>query len=794
MIEQTFVDIFRLKNLKIKNEKLINQLSKDELIYLHMHLTMTDSISKIFKDSEIPLSLEDFEKTKKSINIKRLSRDKLIDDILNIIKEDEGEIESKWFRIEILENPALLIKYSEFYFLFYSLFAKQICADFETIRTNTVSEYTAKLSSFSNENKPEYNCIKAICALYLSNKYFNLKDRVDILTDGKKSKKAVESAIFELQQELAICVHNNYVMASEGTIEENIRVIDKFKSDIKKLNNQIGDKNLKIKELKESLKQSNKQNKELQRLTDISIVESSIKEVFDKLKKIENSNSIIEKELKNNKESILKQSYEKQIDLYTTKLATSQSNLTIKSAECKSLQKELLDFKNNIEDKFIDYIEENGLSEKIKNIIAPIFLKQSKIDEAEINTKVEDEFINNVPLKKEERKIGYVSIENNKHFVNFMNGYSKELLGLSDKIYLVEGQFVIVDEDNKFIKTIPSVYEDNGIPIKNLSIGTIESLDPLLARVGSELVNAKNTYGFVGIYNLNQAVVLNNYNQIVRAFKMVKFNADTVIKSIKARGQEMFYVLDVFKEYLLLRSIETGIEEMHKLDVGYFEINKSSVIFVKDNKVINVLNKSIFYTSSSFYNGNYEFGPININGDTIFLNKQDGKQVIVKNVPAAYSLNDGQIVYVDEFNNFMYVASSEKIFLEKATVKKPLKQIADTSKVKISKEIKGDVVIVGNPYYKNGYIAAFYKKGYKVKMIHGYDGNINKIIQEAKDSEAIIVNTSYCSHDNFWQIKDEVKDGNLKGIKYIFTQDDGANMLLNRFLQMEPESEIAITN
>lgn len=798
MKEHVFTDILRLKNLKIRNENLIKQLSKDELIYLHLHLMMKDEVNEIFKEAEIPLSLEDFEKTKKNINIKRLNRDRLIEDIINIIKEDEGEENWVWFRMDTLENPALSIEYSEFYLLFYSLLSKQICAEFEKIRTNTVTEYTSKLSSFSNENKSEYNCIKSVCALYLSDKYFNLKERADKLIDGKKNKKAIESAIFELQQELAICVHNNYAIVCGDMIDENSRFIDKLKADIKKSNSQIEDKNLKIKELKEDLKQSNKQNKELQKLSDISSIENSIKEVFDKVKKIESSNSIIEKELKSNKESILKQSYEKQIDSYITKLSTSQSNLTVKSNECKELQKELDNFKRNIEDKFIDYVEENGLSDKMREFLRPLFSIHAElvngVEENKVVVGDETDVHYNVEVRKEERKIGYVTIEDNKHFVNFANGSVKELLGLSDKIYLADGQFIIVDEDNNFIKTTASVYEDNGISIKHLNIGTVESTDPLSVRIGFELVNARSSRGFVGIYNSNQAVALNDYNQIVRAFKMAKFNADTVIKSVKARGQEVFYVLDVFRECLSLRNIETGYEDIYKVDIGDFEVNKSSIVFIKDNTIVNVLNKSIFYTSSSFYNGNVEFGPISINGDIVLLKKQNGEQVIVKNIPETYTLSEGQIIYVDEFNNFMYVASSEKTFVERVTLKKPLKQIVNTSGNRISKEIKGDVVIVGNPYYKNGYIAAFYKCGYRVKMLHGYDCGINKIIQEAKDSVAIIVNTSYCSHDNFWQIKDEVKEGALSEVKYIFTQDDGANMLLNRFLKMEADSEVAITN
>ena len=34
----------------------------------------------------------------------------------------------------------------------------------------------------------------------------------------------------------------------------------------------------------------------------------------------------------------------------------------------------------------------------------------------------------------------------------------------------------------------------------------------------------------------------------------------------------------------------------------------------------------------------------------------------------------------------------------------------------------------------------------------------------------------------------------FKGIKYVFTQEDGANMLLNRFKELQVVDEVAITN
>ena len=121
MSEKLFTDVCRIDNLKIRNKNLINQLSKDEVIYLHLHLTMCEDIENILEDLSFPLSLEDFEIAKKRINLKKIKRDKLVQDILDILKEDEGIEDSKWFKTEIFKNPEIAMNHSEFYLLFYNL-------------------------------------------------------------------------------------------------------------------------------------------------------------------------------------------------------------------------------------------------------------------------------------------------------------------------------------------------------------------------------------------------------------------------------------------------------------------------------------------------------------------------------------------------------------------------------------------------------------------------------------------------------------------------------------------------
>lgn len=802
MKENLFTNIFRIDNLKISNRKLLNQLSSDEILYLHLNLTMKEEKEFLFKDLDFPISYEEFESVKKQIYTKKIRKEKLIDNILNIIAKNQDEEESKWFKIEIFKNPEEVYKYNDFYITFYKFLSEKVLNDFKSIRTNTVTEYTSKLSSFGRDKKPEFDCVKSICAMCLAEKFLQIQD--DVLGDAKprRTKKKVEAAIYELQQQLAFCVHNNYTLVCKDTIDDIENQIFLLKDDVKKGIIQLEDKNTKIKELKDNLRNVTKQLKDFQKIAELTTLESSIKNIYSKLDSLEKANEIITKEMKSTREDSIRKIYEKQIDGYITRVSDLKRDLSLKSMECKDLKKVVDEFEKNIEGKFICYVETNGLSDNMIKFLTPLLNKEENLMEAYLKgdfsipecVEQDSEMILPLVQPKYIRKIGYVEIEDNKHYVVFSNGVKAELGNINDKIYFADGQFIVVDENNDFIKTTLSRYEDNGISIRSLKIGTIDTLEPLVVRIGNELVDAKNSNGFNGYYNLNQVVGLNEYNQIVRAFRLVKFNADTVMASVKARGLRMYYVLNIYNGYLSLRDIETGEEGIHQIDLGDIKVNKSAILFVKGNKAVNALGKGQFYTSSSYYSGNVSFGPVSIVNGAVILKKQCGKSVIVENIPENYTIKEGEVVYIDEFNNYMHTSSTDKVFVEKSISKKTAKQIIDDNDCRKPIVEKGKIVIVGNPYYKNSYIMSFYKHGYKVSVLHGYDSTINKIVQEAKDSLAIIVNTSYCSHDNFWQIKDEVKGGQLDGIRYIFTQEDGANMLVYKFNELFENEEVAITN
>lgn len=802
MKENLFTEICKIDNLKIRTKNLINQLSKDEVLYLHLHLAMDTESEEGFNDLTFPLSLNDFETAKKRINHKKLKRDILADDVITILETESGIENSKWFKMNIFKDTDSVVKSSNFYTIFYNLITRVVLEDFKGLSAGSFIDYISKLSTVGKGKKPEYDCVKSVCALHLSEELFDMKNNLDASDKSEEAQGKLKKAIIALQKAMVVGIHNNYTLVCKETIEEMDRNMKTLKSDVKKGNLLLEDKNSKIRELKEDLKNVTKQLKVFQKIEGLACLETNVKIMEERLRKIEETSLDMSQELKNVKGDIVNAAYQNQIDNYIIKVTDLKKELSMKSSECKELKKTVEIMDRNIEDRFIEHVKKNGLSSKMNEFIKSLIdeddnLMQAYLDgEFSISEEVErdSEMVVGERVPKITRKIGYVTIEEGTHYVTLQNGKKEKVFELSEKMYLADNQFVIVDENYSIVKTTISKYEDNSISIKNLKLGTVENLNPLRVKVEGQYIDVAHNPNYTGKYNLDQVVGLNECNQIVRAFKRFKFNADSVINSIKAREIKVYYVLNIYNEFLSLRDIETGKEDIHKLDTGDMEIVKLAVLFVKGEKVISALARGKFYTSSSFYANNISHGPIERIGDEFKLTKANGESVFVRNIPEGYILEDGQVVAIDEFNNYLYISPTDKTYIEKSVSRKTAKQVITPAEFNKPIETKGEVTIVGNPYYKNAYIMAFFKQGYKVNVLHGYDTGIDKIVQVAKDSEAIIVNKSYCSHDNFGQIKAEVKKGRLFGKKYICTQEDGANMLLYRFNELLVEKEIAVTN
>lgn len=94
-------------------------------------------------------------------------------------------------------------------------------------------------------------------------------------------------------------------------------------------------------------------------------------------------------------------------------------------------------------------------------------------------------------------------------------------------------------------------------------------------------------------------------------------------------------------------------------------------------------------------------------------------------------------------------------------------------------EIKKNILIIGNKQYELSYKMTLLKYGYKAMIVEGYE-SWSKINSELRNTDLIVVITSFVSHDTMWRIKKDVT-----GIPIIYSEYDGANRILECVLEKE---------
>lgn len=780
-------ELFKTDKIKIKIVDLLKSMDKDGLAYIYIHLDIDDNDElDVFDKSKAPLPLETFRSLKKDIRVKKLKKDLMINNIISYMK-DSDIYGDGWFSVEALDSPQKAIIYGDFYIYFYSFISQECLGDISKIsNSDELSEYICeKVFMTKDSDSMEYRFLKSICFLRLAEPIAEF-DEIDLDMEG-------------FQKLMMVCVYNNYTMTIDKLIFEYNNIKSHDKSEISKLKQQLQEKANKVKELSDNVKALSKENKLISKMCDIGNVGDSLKSIQDNLIKLNSLEENLTNEFRANKKEIIRTTYENQIDRLTNQIVELKTALSCKTSDYKDIRKEFDDYKNDLEENFIKHVKENGLSLKMKQFIAETIGVDAEAVSSGQNVdeegfKLFEEAIDEIG-EKAEIKIGYVTVEDNCHMINFQDGSKSELNGLFDKVYISDYQFVLVDGDNKIIKTLSSKYEDNGISIRNLKLGIVYAFEPLRVQTPQGNVVIDDVKMLNSKFKLDQVVGLNDRNEIVRAFKGVKFSIDSMINSVKAKGHKPYFVLKVFSSGLYVRDVETGAEDMKVFDLNGMNILEGATIFEKDGEVKNAISMSKFYTASSYYKDKLVYGCVKrIEEDKFIVDKSNGESVIVKNVPQNCVLDDGTVIAVDEFNNFLFVSSHDDLYFEKKVLnKKPKQIVGDSDKYLEKLDIKGEVTIVGNVGRRNAYTLAFAQIGYRVKMLDGNATDIQKLIKTAKNSEGVIVVNSFCSHRIYWDSKTAYKSGKFGEAVYISGQDDGANALVRKFLEGLSQRE-SLTN
>lgn len=434
-----------------------------------------------------------------------------------------------------------------------------------------------------------------------------------------------------------------------------------------------------------------------------------------------------------------------------------------------------------IETYLDDYLKKEGFTDRLLNYIEPLLnhykFEKEKMELEEKRLEEQESLERN----RIEQKIGYVTIEDNKHIVNFIDGTSELIKEIPISTHIARNQFIKVqldgtfkwlynyhfeesDRDNQIFKFGSVIYK-NGEPhlmVTHLDIQKIEKIPPNIT------------------LRENQIISVNKNMELIRFYKATVLNADYFMDSIKAKEQKAFYVLQVFPNGVLLRNIETGEEQFGVVE-SEEAIEAQQVIVLQENQLIRKYSNPKFYTLSTYYK-KAEHGVVEIKNDTVFIKKLSGELVIVNELPYQIDIQDGNVIIVDEFNNFLTLKRDFET-VEHTEERKKLTSAYKTTSFKkgLSEkiEIKKEVLIIGKITYEFSYKMAFLKQGYRAEIVDGYEPWA-KVKSAMKGKDFIVVVTEFISHDNMWLIR-EVETKN----PIIFSEHDGANRILEQVLVSE---------
>lgn len=383
-------------------------------------------------------------------------------------------------------------------------------------------------------------------------------------------------------------------------------------------------------------------------------------------------------------------------------------------------------------------------------------------------------------------RIGYCNIKNDEHYAVFPNKEAAEIIDIPSTVYLAQGQFVLIDEYGCFKYVFPYGIGDNELnqSVSSFAVVNINETGIFIEKGDNMLKKLDNIPASIQLRDKN-IVSVDSQNRFIRFYKPIKHNADSFMASAKAKGHQMVFVLKMLQDGSVLRDIETGKEFCKNICSGNITVKENQVVCLQDDKVVTAFNSSKFYTLSSYYD-NFEYGTVEIKDGLVFLRKLTGEKVIIKDAPEY--LRSGQVVYVDENNNFCGIEDNGEGF-ENDTIKRNVTNIRTYRKISRNEKIEviKKVLILGNNSYANSYKLSLLKYGYKAEVLEGFEP-WTRINSELKETDVVVVITSHMSHDNMWRIKKEVND-----IPVIYSEFDGANRILEQILNQEQKVHLPVT-
>lgn len=431
------------------------------------------------------------------------------------------------------------------------------------------------------------------------------------------------------------------------------------------------------------------------------------------------------------------------------------------------------------------YLKRNGLTEELILMIHPYY---------------QDYMEGKRPIKinqndKSNRILGYCKVKSTGHYFVSIEGQESQLYNIPDASYIGENQFILVDKDINFIHAYDYFYEPCSYDHEIRNFQELRHCNDEWGVINceEEFMPIKNRNNF-SFYD-RQIVGLNAENEVIHIYKRIKFNADCFLKSAVVRNQSVYLVQKVIKSGFLVVNLATNEEQFINIDYTG-DLEASSIIFVKNDAIIKVLDNTRFYTSSTAYKGS-ELGYVEIRNSKVYFNKKNEERVLVRLIPDEILLEAGDLITIDEYNNFIdkkRVRLTDEISEESRILNFRL-NIPDHNKkedVTLPELSDEKILIIGDAKLETAYKLAFLKEGFEVAVVDGVEA-WHKIAKSARMSDYIIYVTEHGSHANYYKFKSEFADKTI-----LYTNYGGANRVVELFKKyyeecQSAEQEVAMT-
>lgn len=588
----------------------------------------------------------------------------------------------------------------------------------------------------------------------------------------------------EKYQILIEALRDRYFMQIK--LEQSIEKQQQMLSTIDQLQKETANKNKIIEEKKKELIKLNdmksKIEKKYKTLTK-STTGNEAKAIGEKVKELKEKISQLESENARLTASTVSKVTHNKLLLEYNDIKSRKEDLLREKTQLSNIVQELRS--RSLVQDLENYLKVNGLTDELLQVIHPYYIlyTEGKKPMEMYEDRRTSNIIGYCLVKRLESLGSAEKASNYGHYIIDEAGNANRIFNIPDTSYIGQGQFILVDKEYNFIRNFNYHYSKNDTDgdVTQFGIVAFYGDSTKVELQSGEIVEASNKK--YKVLQPGRMVGLNSDFEIIKVYKSIHFNADLFLDSALVRGQQAYLIEHVIEDGCLTRNISTEKEQFMKIS-GTNELKPQTILFLKDDEVVNQIDSAHFYTTSACYPRS-EIGSVFLYSEVAFFERPNGERLIIKHMPDDLILQDGDTVKLDEFGGLICVVemADTSPFFEKGPTKAKYKYEkvnnlsdgVDHNEEALERRSE-QILIVGNKAFENAYKLTMLKSGFSAEVVDGFD-SWHKIAKVAREADIIVISTEHLSHTNYYRIKSEFTDK-----KIIYSELEGVNRIIDKVI------------